>query len=79
MNMTDPALGTRTIFKECTVCGFKWEHRGDFLNDFNIKIHGYQAHFKELAEGLFLFNHSCAGTLAISAGEFRDLYDGPCF
>jgi len=40
---------------------------------------GYQSDFKELEAGLFLFNHSCKGTLAIEAGEFADLYDGPIF
>ena len=56
-----------------------WETRNDFLNDPDISIVGYQVHFEELHEGLFLFNHSCNSTIAIKAGLFRDLYDGQMF
>jgi len=79
MNSTDRLVSGSTVFKKCTVCGFQWALRDDFIRDPNIEILGYQVSFEELTEGLFLFNHSCKGTLAISAGEFNDLYDGPIF
>ena len=66
-------------FKICPKCRFMWCDRQDFLEDPHIEIVGYQAHFEELKEGLFLFNHSCKGTLSIHAARFEDLYDGPIF
>jgi len=66
-------------FKICSKCGVGWKDRKSFLDDANISIIGYQAHFKHLTTGLFLFNHSCHGTLSITADEFTDLYDGPVF
>ena len=79
MNSTDLLVSGSTVFKKCTVCGFQWALLDDFLRDPNIVIIGYQVLFENLTEGLFLFNHSCKGTLAISAGVFSDLYDGPIF
>ena len=67
------------VFKKCRNCGFEWPSRQDFLDDPMLEIVGYQAHFEELTAGLFLFNHSCHGTLAVPAGHFKDLYDGPVF
>lgn len=66
-------------FKTCTICGIVWRTRDDFVDDPDIYIVGYQVHFNALTEGLFLFNHSCGGTLSIRAGEFADLYKGPVF
>ncbi len=66
-------------FKDCAACGETWQTRGDFLEAPNIILIGYQAHFKELSAGLFLFNHSCGNTLALLAGELTDLYSGPIF
>jgi hypothetical protein len=66
-------------FKTCPACDTTWQTRRDFLDDPGISIVGYQIHFGEPAEGIFLFNHSCMGTLSINAGEFRDLYNGPVF
>lgn len=68
-----------SIFKKCIKCGQLWENRERFILDRGIEIIGYQVQFRELTEGLFLFNHSCGGTLSITAGEFRDLYSGPIF
>ena len=67
------------VFKKCFVCGFEWSSREDFLIDPAIEIIGYQVNFEELTLGLFLFNHSCRGTLSIPAGDFTDLYDGQVF
>ena len=67
------------IFKKCPLCGCPWESRNSFLSDPCIEIIGYQACFKELTAGFFLFNHSCAGTLAILVEEFEDLYGGPVY
>jgi hypothetical protein len=69
----------RIYFKKCPNCGFKWESRENLLTDDKLFLIGYQANFKELATGLFYFNHSCEGTLAIPAYLFGDLYDGPIF
>ncbi len=63
-------------FKTCPNCGFVWETRNDFLSDASVFIIGYQAHFKDLSSGLFLFNHSCKGTLALKVSAFQDLYHG---
>lgn len=69
----------KPIFKQCTSCGFQWRSRDAFLWDPTTVIVGYQPRFKELMTGIFLFNHSCGTTLAIQAGEFKDLYNGPIF
>ena len=68
-----------SAFKKCGKCGFIWEDRTRFLADPSVEIIGYQANFDELTAGLFLFNHSCGTTLAITAGTFRSLYNGPVF
>lgn len=68
-----------TCFKTCSKCGFFWPHRGSFLSDPKLRLIGYQAYFDELMEGLVLFNHICGTSLAIQAGDFQDLYDGPMF
>ncbi len=67
------------VFKRCPLCGYPWDCRSSFLADPGIEIIGYQACFKELTAGFFLFNHSCTGTLAILVEEFEDLYVGPLF
>ena len=79
MNAIDRAVCINTVFKKCTVCGFQWASRDDFLRDPGIELIGYQVNFEELKEGFFLFNHTCKGTLALMANEFCDLYDGPIF
>jgi len=67
------------LFKTCPVCKKVWKARNDFMDDPDVVIIGYQVHFKELTEGLFLFNHSCNATLTVRAGAFSDLYAGPMF
>jgi hypothetical protein len=84
MNMNVPhsaeiAAPTQAPFKICTVCGAVWHTRDDFLGNPGISIVGYQVHFQALTSGLFLFNHSCQGTLSIKAELFTDLYKGPAF
>lgn len=69
-------------YKKCSMCKKAWQSRDDFLRDPELKYLGYQVNFKNLEAGLFLFSHlaaSCMTTLAIPAGEFFDLYDGPIF
>ena len=75
----DKPYGNSSPFKTCTVCGATWRTRDAFLDDPDIIIVGYQPHFKALTEGLFLFNHSCGGTLSIKAVKFTDLYKGQVF
>lgn len=79
MNLTDRSVARSAVFKKCSACGFEWVNRDYFLKDPNIMIIGYQVSFKEVAAGIFLFNHSCGTTLGIRAGDFQDLYDGPIF
>lgn len=68
------------LFKECGCCHATWTDRSSFLADPGIALVGYQVDFRDLTMGLFLFNHlPCRSTLALHAGEFRDLYDGPVF
>lgn len=66
-------------FKVCNNCDTIWENRESFLNDPDIELIGYQVNFVNLKLGYFLFNHNCKSTLAIHAGEFTDLYNGPIF
>ena len=66
-------------FKRCSACGFLWSTRASLLSDPDLRIIGYQARFEQLLAGIFLFNHSCGGTLAFEASVFQDLYDGLMF
>jgi len=69
-------------FKECTTCHHVWENRDSFLSDPTLVLLGYQVNFLHLEAGLFLFSHEtadCGTSLAIEAGEFADLYNGPIF
>jgi len=69
-------------FKTCTNCGEVWHTRDGFLGDWRVELIGYQPNFGDLEEGMFLFQHArpgCETTLAIEAGEFTDMYDGPIF
>ena len=68
------------LFKKCSCCASPWFDRNEFLQDGAIDLIGYQANFSQLELGYFLFNHlTCQSTLAIPAGQFKDLYDGPVF
>lgn len=67
------------LFKECKVCRKTWEKRADLIEDNEVRLIGYQANIMAVEKGLFLFNHSCDGTLSIPACEFADLYDGPIY
>lgn len=66
-------------FAECENCREKWNTRVNFLTDFEIVLVGYQANFIAPEKGLFLFNHSCHGTLSLEVQTFADLYSGPIF
>lgn len=68
-----------SVFKQCPLCGFRWESRGAFLSDPGLTLIGYQACFHELKAGSFLFNHACEGTLGLRVEVFADLYDGPVY
>jgi hypothetical protein len=67
------------MFKRCPNCHHEWVSRSTFLSDPGLKLIGYQANFKAVKAGIFLFNHACRGTLAIQAEDFLDLYGGPIF
>lgn len=67
-------------FKKCSCCSIPWFNRDEFLRDTNIHLIGYQANFSHLELGYFLFNHlTCQSTIAVPAGQFKDLYEGPVF
>jgi len=69
-------------FKTCPTCGHIWTDRETALTDPGLTVIGYQADFRELRSGLFLFNHTvpgCNTTLSIRAEAFIDLYAGPVF
>ncbi len=71
---------TGSVFKSCSCCGELWPTRDAFLDDAGLRVIGYQADFRELRLGLFLFNHErCRSTLGVAAGEFVDLHRGPVF
>jgi len=74
-----PTEQSSSVFKECPMCGFRWESRGSLLCDPCVEIIGYQVCFEDLQAGSFLFNHSCEGTFAIRVQEFADLYHGPVY
>lgn len=67
------------MYKSCPSCGFDWPKRDDLLSDRDIVLVGYQVNFMRLETGIILFNHNCKGTLAVCAGDFKDLHDGPIF
>lgn len=67
------------LFRECGMCGERWPSREAFLSDPGVALVGYQVDFRNLLEGLLLFNHRCKTTLSISVRTFRDLYSGPVF
>ena len=68
------------IFKECTCCKSPWYSREEFLGDSKLDFIGYQVNFANLELGYFLFNHlTCQSTIAVHAGLFKDLYNGPIF
>jgi len=72
-------MSDRNIFKKCPKCGTEWHSRDDFLADPTLELNGYQADFRKLEHGLFLFTHkylNCFTTMAIRAKDFLDLYKG---
>ena len=64
------------MFKQCSSCQYSWLSRETFLADPHIEIIGYQVSFDGDNNGLFLFNHLCKTTLALSVETFDDLYQG---
>jgi hypothetical protein len=71
---------TSDYFKQCSYCNKTWISRDEFLGDSDIRLIGYQPHYKNMEEGLFLFNHLiCNSTLSIVSQKFRDLYTGPLY
>lgn len=80
--MDHQAGGARSgdSFKRCPCCGYVWPARDEFLADPQLAVVGYQVNFDELLLGLFLFSHlACGSTIALPAGVFRGLYNGPVY
>ena len=74
---TDPAL--EGLYRKCPHCGKVWSSQDALLSDSSLALAGYQVRFDDLGSGLFLFNHSCGTTIAITADDFKHLYNGPVF
>ena len=69
-----------STFKKCTCCGSLWFTREEFLSENQLELVGYQVNFANLELGYLLFNHlTCQSTIAVPAGRFKDLYNGPVF
>ncbi len=69
-------------FKHCTMCGKHWQDLREFVTDAQLRLEGYQACFLKPELGLVLLTHrvdGCGTTLAVQAGQFKALYDGPEF
>lgn len=66
-------------FMICERCQVKWQTRNDFMADEEVVCIGYQANYKSLEKGLFLFSHSCQNSLFVAVCVFSDLYAGPVF
>ncbi len=64
-------------FKKCSLCGFVWPRRDDFLFDPDIMVFGYQVDYHGDKNGFVLFEHICGTTLAIPVLLFKDMYNGP--
>ena len=70
-------MKTTSDFFKCMNCGTSWKKRIDFLCDDSTKITAYEADFKNLDQGTFVFYHSTCGVIfSLQASKFRDLYDG---
>ena len=67
---------TDSIFKICGNCSEIWKTRNEFLKDKSLEIIGYQAHFKDVEKGLYLFDHDCKTTFGIEVSKFKSLYTG---
>jgi len=67
------------VFKQCPSCRRIWNDYTDFLADPCLRLIGYQVLFENLRDGLFLFNHSCGTTLAITVENLQHLHKGPVF
>ena len=69
-------------FKVCSMCLKAWDDTNSFVTDPELMINGYQAFFDRPEDGLILFTHrhqGCHSTLAVKAGAFKSLYDGPLY
>ncbi len=67
-------------FKQCPMCGHRWQDREGFLSDPDVRMLGYMANFERLELGLFLFDHQvCGTTMSLKASLFTDLYDGSVY
>jgi hypothetical protein len=70
------------MFKRCNSCKVSWETVQDFLDDPDTAIIGYQAHFEDIGQGLFLFNHlaeGCCTTMALPVSDFFGLCEGKAY
>lgn len=67
------------LYRKCPHCGYIWPSQAMFLADPSLILAGYQVRFDDLGAGLFLFNHACGTTMAITSDDFRHLYNGPIY
>jgi len=71
-------------FKICPNCAHTWHTIDGFLKDPSICLVGFQASFKEIESGYYLFNHisrdnHCGTTLAVNVEDFLSLHKGTIF
>lgn len=69
-------------FKICSMCLMAWDDCESFITDPELVVNGYQAFFDRPEDGLVLFTHrttGCHSTLAVKAGTFKSLYNGPFY
>jgi hypothetical protein len=67
-------------FKRCSLCGWIWQTKREFLDDSTLALNGYQGSIRrlrmgEMGHGLLLFTHrrpDCGTTIAIEAKKFKD-------
>ncbi|MBD3418989.1 MAG: hypothetical protein GF398_02605 [Chitinivibrionales bacterium] len=67
------------MFKACS-CGQEWDTLERFLSDEGVGLCGYFALPMHPELSAIAFNHhACKSTMAISAFEFKHMYQGPVF
>lgn len=67
-----PEAVSSDVFKQCSMCGKRWETLDDLQADKNKALLGCQPDARDPRYSLILFNCSCDTTLAMQLREFAD-------